>query len=93
MREIVNRAYTDLGRELKEAQDTLAGKNQYNGLFVAWLDYMGYPRRTAYELINRYDELLRIPQNLRDTFEALPISLSKQISTPSAESTEPKRQH
>ncbi|WP_149093358.1 hypothetical protein [Paenibacillus terrae] len=90
MRKIIERAYTDLGRELKEAQDKLA--DHYGGVFVKWLDYMGYPRRTAYELISRYNELLRIPQNLRDAFEALPISLSKHISAPSAESTEPKRQ-
>ena len=92
MREIVGRAYTELGRELYEAQQRLASHNKYKGVFLQWLAYMEYPQRTAYELIDRYKELLRIPQDMEDTFEALPISLSKTISSPSAESTPEKAQ-
>ncbi|ASN05301.1 hypothetical protein [Virgibacillus necropolis] len=92
IREIIGKAYTDLGRELKEAQDELAGSNQYDGVFLRWLAYMKYPQRTAYELINRYEELLRIPQEQVDTFEALPVSLSKTVSAKSAESTPAKAQ-
>ncbi|MDW0112183.1 hypothetical protein QT711_03230 [Sporosarcina saromensis] len=92
MREIVGKAYTELGRELAEARDRLAGSNQYDGVFGKWLSFMKYPQRTAYELINRYAELLRIPQEQVNTFEALPISLSKTISAKSAESTSAKAQ-
>lgn len=92
MREIVGKAYTDLGRELYEAQQELAGKNQYDGVFLRWLEYMNYPQRTAYELIDRYVERSRIPQEQVPVFEALPISLSKAISTKSSESTQAKSQ-
>ncbi|MDA2617905.1 hypothetical protein PDQ07_08255 [Bacillus cereus] len=89
---IVAKAFTDLGKELYEAQKALAGKNQYDGVFLRWLSYMNYPQRTAYELINRYEEVLRIPQEQLEVFEALPITLSKKNSSKSSESTEPKRQ-
>lgn len=92
MREIVSKAYTDLGRELYEAQQELAGNNQYDGMFLRWLEYMNYPQRTAYELIDRYVERLRIPQEQVPIFEAMPISLSKAISAKSSESTSAKAQ-
>lgn len=34
MREIVGKTYTELGRELKEAQDTLSSNR--NGVFEKW---------------------------------------------------------
>lgn len=90
MREIVGKAYTDLGRELKEAQEALA-KNGY-GCFGAWLRSIGVAKRTAYEWIDRYETFVRIPHNQREVFEDLPISLSKAISAKSSESTEAKSQ-
>ncbi|UDK97475.1 hypothetical protein EYB33_14675 [Lysinibacillus sphaericus] len=90
MREIVGKAYTDLGRELKEAQEALA-KNGY-GCFGAWLGSIGVAKRTAYEWIDRYEMFVRIPHNQREVFEDLPISLSKAISAKSSESNEAKSQ-
>ena len=45
MREIVGKAYTELGRELKEAQEKLAGDNQYNGHYTDYLQltFLGLP--------------------------------------------------
>lgn len=94
MREIVGKAYTALGRELKEAQDVLAHQgSKYDGVFVSWYRYMGYKDRTVYNLIDR----IKLLQNLQkveemETVESLPVSLSYEISAPSSESTEPKRQ-
>lgn len=90
MREIVGKAYTDLGRELKEAQDALA-KNGY-GCFGAWLVSIGIAKRTAYEWIDRYETFVRIPHNQQGIFEDLPISLSKAVSAKSSESTSEKAQ-
>lgn len=50
-REIVGKAYTDLGRELSEARDRLAGNNQYDGVFEKWLESIGMNRMQASRLI------------------------------------------
>ncbi|MEC3664075.1 hypothetical protein [Bacillus subtilis] len=63
MREIVGKAYTKLGRELKEAQEKLTGVNQYNGLFEKWLKAIGFKKMTAYNLIHRFELVV---QNLDD---------------------------
>lgn len=93
MRQIVGKAYTELGRELKEARDRLAGSNQYDGVYGKWLDYVGIKRETARNLINRYE---LVSQNLgnqtRDLLEDLPVSLTYEIAKPSAESTPEKAQ-
>lgn len=89
MREIVGNAYTALGRELKEAQDELA-KRGY-GCFENWCMSMGIPPRQARRHIDRY-ELIRTNCPKRNLLEDLPVSLSYEISAPSSESTEPKRQ-
>lgn len=49
MREIVGKAYTELGRELKEAQDELA-KHGY-GCFEEWYTSVGFKRQNVYRLI------------------------------------------
>lgn len=91
MREIVGKAYTELGRELKEAQEKLASYNKYEGVFDKWLTKVGFKRRTAYNLIQRYGLLV---QNLheKELLEDLPVSLTYEIAKPSSESTESKKQ-
>lgn len=56
MREIVGKAYTELGRELKEAQEALAG-SRYDGVFVKWCESIGYVMKQVYRLIQRYSVL------------------------------------
>src|SRR5690606_11430367 len=89
MREIVGKAYTELGRELYEAQQELA-KAGY-GCFLEWLQYIGMEQRKAYRLIDRYKLVL---DNLSktDMLEDLPVSLTYEIAKPSAESTPEKAQ-
>jgi len=89
MREIVGRAYTELGRELKEAQEALS-KNGY-GCFEKWCESIGFQPRQSRRLIDRY-ELIRTNCPQQELLEDLPVSLSYEIAAPSAESTEPKRQ-
>ncbi|WGE05843.2 hypothetical protein P5640_07740 [Bacillus subtilis] len=91
MREIVGKAYTELGRELKEAQEKLASYNKYEGVFDKWLTKVGFKRRTAYNLIQRYGLLV---QNLheKELLEDLPVSLTYEIAKPSSESTDSKKQ-
>jgi hypothetical protein len=90
MREIVGKAYTELGRELKEAQDRLA--NNRNGVFQAWVESVGFRKDKAYDLIRRYELIIGISDNKKGLLEDLPVSLTYEIARPSAESTEPKRQ-
>ncbi|MGY5348112.1 hypothetical protein [Bacillus subtilis] len=91
MREIVGKAYTDLGRELKEAQEHLA-KNGC-GCFQTWAESIGFKRNKAYDLIRRYEMIVRISDGQQiSILEDLPVSLTYEIARPSAESTEPKRQ-
>lgn len=89
MREIVGKAYTELGKELYEAQQELA-KAGY-GCFLEWLQYIGMEQRKAYRLIDRYKLVL---DNLSktDMLENMPVSLSYEIAKPSAESTPAKSQ-
>lgn len=90
MREIVGRAYTELGRELKEAQAALS--NNRNGVFEKWCEYIGMSHKQVTRLIQRYDMLTNCHDNQTELLEDLPVSLSYEIAAPSAESTEPKRQ-
>lgn len=92
MREIVGRAYTDLGRELKEAQDRLSSHNKYKGEFENWLHHIGMNREQANRLIRRFDLVTNCDDEQADLLEDLPVSLTYEIARPSAESTEPKRQ-
>lgn len=90
MREIVGKAYTDLGRELKEAKDRLA-KTGY-GCFESWIDSIGMRRDSVRRLIQRYELISANCAEQADLLEDLPVSLTYEIARPSAESTEPKRQ-
>lgn len=89
MREIVGKAYTELGRELKEAQDELA-KNGY-GCFEEWFTSLGFKKRNVYRIIDRY-KLVRANLAQSELLEDLPVSLTYEIAKPSAESTPAKAQ-
>lgn len=84
IRDITGQTYTNIGKELKEAKDKLGGSNQYNGYFEKWLRFIGITKDTAYRLINRY-ELVVANCNEQSLIEELPLSLSYEISKPSAD--------
>lgn len=75
--------FTLLGAKFKEAQDLLA--NHANGTFEKWYTAMGFKRQTVYNLIQRYD-FLGSPTigGREDAFEALPLTLSYEVSKPDA---------
>ncbi len=77
--------FTLLGAKFKEAQSLLA--NHASGTFEKWYTAMGFKRQTVYNLIQRYD-FLGSPTigGREDTFEALPLTLSYEVSKPDAPS-------
>lgn len=81
MREIVGKAYTELGRELKEAQDELS--NHRSGVFEEWYVSLGFKRQAVYNMIQRYQLILQNSEN-KNLIEDMPVSLSYEISKPSA---------
>lgn len=92
MRVIISNAYTDLGRELYEAQQELSG-SRYDGVFEQWYTYLRWKKRTVYNLIDRYSEVQKLHDgDIRDRFEELPVTLSYVISGKSSESTPAKAQ-
>ena len=75
--------FTLLGAKFKEAQDLLA--NHSSGTFEQWYTSMGFKRQTVYNLIQRY-EFSSSPTigGREEAFEALPLTLSYEISKPAA---------
>lgn len=75
--------FTLMGAKFKEARELLA--NHANGTFEKWYTAMGFKRQTVYNLIQRYD-FLGSPTigGREDTFEALPLTLSYEVSKPDA---------
>lgn len=82
MREVVGKAYTDLGKELKDAQDELS-KRGY-GCFYEWFESLGFKKDQVYRWIGRY-ELIVANCDKRELIEELPLSLTYEISKPSIE--------
>lgn len=80
--ESANRAFTEIGKELKEAQEVLS-KNGY-GCFIEWCESIGFKKDKAYALINRY-ELIVGNSDKQDLIESLPLSLSYEIAKKSVE--------
>ena len=75
--------FTLLGAKFKEAQELLA--NHSSGIFEQWYTSMGFKRQTVYNLIQRY-EFSSSPTigGREEAFEALPLTLSYEISKPAA---------
>lgn len=90
MREIVSKAYTALGEQLKEAQDALAKKGY--GCFDRWCESIGFNRMQANRLIQRYALVTNCYEQTRGLLEDLPVSLTYEIAKPSAEATPAKAQ-
>ena len=82
MRETLGNAYTKIGQELKNSQDLLS-KNGY-GCFEEWYTSLGFKKNKVYDLINRYD-LIVGNSDKQNMIEELPLSLSYEISKPSAD--------
>ena len=74
------------GRIFAEAQERLAGSNQYNGLFEKWITAMGFTKPTVYRMISIYN--FRSSQietsEGQAVFDALPKTLQADIAAPSA---------
>ena len=75
--------FTLLGAKFKEAQDLLA--NHSSGTFEKWYTSIGFKRQTVYNLIRRFEFSSSPTIGERgETFEALPLTLSYEISKPDA---------
>lgn len=93
MREIVGKAYTELGRELKEAQDELRRRgSKYEGVFERWYTTIGWKKEQVYRLIRRYNLVTNCDEVQSEILEDLPVSLTYEIAKPSADSTQAKTQ-
>lgn len=74
------------GRIFAEAQEKLAGDNQYNGMFEKWITSMGFKKSTVYEMIRihqfRSSEIRTTEQ--AQLFDSLSKSLQYEVAKPSA---------
>jgi predicted nucleic acid-binding Zn-ribbon protein len=74
------------GRIFVEAQEKLAGDNQYNGMFEKWITAMGFKKSTVYEMIRihqfRSSEIRTTEQ--AQLFDSLSKSLQYEVAKPSA---------
>lgn len=74
------------GRIFAEAQEKLAGNNQYNGMFEKWITAMGFKKDTVYRMINvfnfRSSQIATSEQN--QLFDSLSKSLQYEVAKPSA---------
>lgn len=74
------------GRIFAEAQEKLAGNNQYNGMFEKWITSMGFKKDTVYRMINvfnfRSSQIATTEQ--AQLFDSLSKSLQYEVAKPSA---------
>lgn len=83
MKEIVNNASENLGKELYEAQQRLA-KNGY-GCFEEWYTALGFKTTNVYHYINRYSFLQQLKEQKDiETFQELPVRVQNEMSKKSA---------
>lgn len=85
MREIVGKAYTDLGRELKDAQLHLKRQGSSEGIFQKWYQSLGFNHQQVSRLLQRYELLTNCEEPQKQLIEELPVSLTYEISKPSAD--------
>ncbi len=81
--QIVGNAKTEMGKEFKEAQDRLASFDNTKGIFVKWIALLDISVETVYKLIHRYNYLFNNIER-KDFIEALPLSLSYEVTKPNA---------
>jgi chromosome segregation ATPase len=84
MRDIVGKAYTDLGRELKEAQEKLRRQGTTEGVFQKWYESLGFNSKQVSRLLQRYELLTNCQEPQKILIEELPVSLTYEIAKPSA---------
>lgn len=91
--ERIANSYADIGATLAEAQERLAGNNQYDGLFEKWYSALGMSKTTVYSYIRifkfRKNMLMSScdvshDQSRIERFDNLPMKLQADISSPSA---------
>lgn len=74
------------GRIFAEAQEKLAGSNQYNGMFEKWITAIGFKKDTVYRMINvfnfRSSQIATTEQ--AQLFDSLSKSLQYEVAKPSA---------
>lgn len=93
MRQIVGKAYTELGKELYEAQQRLASHNKYEGVFEKWYTSLGFSKRTVYDYIGYYNVVRQAHEiGAEVDLDALPKKLVYAIGAQSSESTPEKAQ-
>ena len=74
-----NTFYTELGKIFKETQEKLA--NNKTGVFKKWFESLGFTKDTTYRMISRYNHIVALCDDIKvKDFEALPITLSYEIS-------------
>lgn len=76
---VTSKAYTELGKVFTETQDKLA-KNGY-GCFREWFEAIGFSKDMVYRLIARNNLIVAFCDK-QALIEALPITLSYEISKP-----------
>lgn len=74
------------GAIFAEAQEKLAGSNQYNGLFEKWINSMGFKKDTVYRMINvhKFCSSQIATSSQAELFDSLSKSLQYEIAKPSA---------
>ncbi len=82
-----------VGGELKDAQERLAGSNQYDGVFEKWYTALGFTKQTVYNYIS-YHSVVKLvdEQKLKIDVEELPKKLVYAIGSQSSESSPEKAQ-
>lgn len=86
LKDIFSRAYTQMGKTLKEAQDLLSSHDKTKGIFEAWYTSLGFKKDSVYRLISRFNLLANCEEREKDIIEIIPISLAYEISKSSCPS-------
>jgi len=81
--DILVKSATELGRIFTEVQAKLANHNKYQGIFENWYTSLRFKKQSVYNLIQRYTYVVQNLDNI-NLIESLPLSLSYEISKPSA---------
>ncbi len=70
-----NNFYTDLGKVFKETQDQLLS----DGIFVKWIENIGFKKSSVYNYINRYKFIMTLDEKEKEKVESLPLKVAYEI--------------
>ena len=70
-----NNFYTDLGKVFKETQDQLLS----DGIFVKWIENIGFKKSSVYNYINRYKFIITLDEKEKEKVESLPLKIAYEI--------------